>query len=438
MNTDATQFPAMSAWPDGTTDVAGKPDGSAAANEPREEQTLAGLISRIPPGEQQAARLGVIEQARNPLLEAARPLLRALAEIPRDLGKVEINALHQLLKDEVRDFQRLCEQANLRREHMLGARYCLCTALDEAAMQTNWGTQASGVEWISKGLATEFHEDRQGGVKVYLLIGRLMAQPQEHIDLLEVIFRILSLGFMGRYRQEPDGARKHDAVRQRLYHEIQANQGPVPTPLSPHPNSDARGKRFSVYDFPVWITFASFGLVLLALFGWFKYHLLSDGTSIEKQIIDIGRMTPPAAPRVLRLRALLKDEIAAGTVSVNEDARHSAVTFRGDAMFMPGGINVAASMAPLIAKIAREVAKVPGKVAITGYTDNIPVKSRQFASNDALSLERATQVMQMLQASGVPAGRLEAIGRGDADPIGDNATAQGRAQNRRVEIAVTP
>jgi type VI secretion system protein ImpK len=44
--------------------------------------------------------------------------------------------------------------------------------------------------------------------------------------------------------------------------------------------------------------------------------------------------------------------------------------------------------------------------------------------------------MQMLQSSGVPANRLEAVGKGEADPIGDNATAQGRAQNRRVEITV--
>jgi type VI secretion system protein ImpK len=43
---------------------------------------------------------------------------------------------------------------------------------------------------------------------------------------------------------------------------------------------------------------------------------------------------------------------------------------------------------------------------------------------------------QMLQAAGVPPSRLDAVGRGEADPIGDNSTAQGRAQNRRVEITV--
>jgi type VI secretion system protein ImpK len=42
----------------------------------------------------------------------------------------------------------------------------------------------------------------------------------------------------------------------------------------------------------------------------------------------------------------------------------------------------------------------------------------------------------MLQSAGVPASRLEAVGKGDADPIGNNKTIQGRAQNRRVEITV--
>ncbi|WP_227245156.1 type VI secretion system protein TssL, long form [Paraburkholderia caribensis] len=397
-----------------------------------------GLLPTIPTGEPPVDRLRAVEQAQNRLLEASRALLRALADMPDELDQRGIGQLHLMLKQEVRAFQRLCEQANIRREHMIGARYCLCTALDDAAMQTEWGKREKGMEWIEKGLATEFHEDRHGGDKVYLLISRLMTEPHEHLDLLEVIYRILSLGFMGRYRHEADGSRKHDAIRQRLYTEIQAQRGVVPLALSPHALSDVKHKRMSFYDFPVWITFVILGLVLAGLFGWFKYHLLERSAAIEKQIVDIGHLTPPPAPRLPHLKALLRDEIAAGTVNVDEDARHSSVTFRGDSMFAPGGANVNASMAPLIAKIAGEVTKVAGKVTVTGYTDNIPIRSRQFASNDELSEERATQVMQMLQADGVPGTRLEAIGKGAADPIGNNATPQGRAQNRRVEITVTP
>jgi type VI secretion system protein ImpK len=391
----------------------------------------------IPPGEPYAARLHAVETAHNPLLEAARPLLRALADMPEDLALQGIDQLHLLLKHEVRIFQRLCEEANVRRDHMIGARYCLCTALDDAATQTQWGKRETGVRWIATGLATEFHEDRQGGDKIYLLIGRLMTDPREHIDLLELIYRVLSLGFIGRYRHEVDGARKHDAVRKRIYNEIQMHRGAVAIALSPHVQSDAQGKRISIHDFPVWCSFAIACIVLAALFCWFKYQLLQRVGIVEDQIIEIGKMLPRPA-RLPRLKELLRDEIAAGTVSVDEDTRHSAVTFRGDSMFTPGGVNVNPSMGSLIAKLSNEINKVPGKVVITGYTDNRPIHTGPFASNLELSHERASEVARMLQAAGVQASRLEVVGKGDADPIGDNSTVQGRAQNRRVAIAVTP
>jgi type VI secretion system protein ImpK len=210
----------------------------------------------------------------------------------------------------------------------------------------------------------------------------------------------------------------------------------IPVALSPHWQSDVKGRRMSFNDFPVWITVAVLSLILLALFGYFRYELLNRSAGVQKQIAGIGRMTPPLAPAALHLKELLKNEIAAGMVSVDEDTHHSSVTFRGDAMFPPGAVSINASMGPLIARIAGEIVKVPGKVTVLGYTDNVPIRSRQFASNDALSGERAAQVMQMLQAAGVQAGRLEAVGKGEADPLGDNRTAQGRARNRRVEITV--
>ncbi|WP_322064141.1 type VI secretion system protein TssL, long form [Burkholderia ubonensis] len=402
----------------------------------REDDTPLNLD--IAPPEVFEQRLAKVKAATNPLLEASSVLLRAQADMPeRFASKNAAMSLRTLLKQEMRVFEKLCEQTNIRRDHMIGARYCLCTALDEAVTQTAWGKGgSSGIEWIKGGLATTFHGDRDGGDKVYLLIGRLLQDPDEHRDLLQVIYRILSFGFEGRYREGTDGKRKHDAMRQRLYNVITSQREPVPMALSPHWQSTAKGKRLSLYDFPVWITVTVLSVILLGLFGWFKYELTTRAAEIQKQIAAIGHLAPPPAPPTLHLKQLLKDEIAAGTVCVDEDARRSAVTFRGDVMFQPGGVSVQASMNPLISKIAGEISKVPGNVTVLGYTDNVPIRSRHFASNQVLSEERATQVMQKLQAAGIPASRLEAVGKGDADPVGDNRTAQGRAQNRRVEIVV--
>jgi type VI secretion system protein ImpK len=410
---------------------------ASASTAPHASRAAAAELARdLPPAEPFAIRLATVRDARNPLLEAARPLLRALADMPDALHAAAAVHLRLLLKQEVHVFTQLCEQAGIRRDHLIGARYCLTTALDSAAAHTSWGIDSeAGAAWAKDTLTTDSNDDLQGGDKVFLLIGRLLTEPHEHIDLLQLIYRILSLGFMGRYAHEADGARKHEVVRQRLYSEIRARCTPVPPALSPHVRSDAQARRMSLVEFPVWLTISLLALLLIGLFGFCKYQLITRTRAIEPRIVDLARVKPPVLRR-LHLVALLKDEIAAGTVRVVEDTQRSVVTFRGDAMFEPGSAVARAAIAPLIGKIAGDIAQVPGKVTVTGYTDSVPMRSRQFASNLALSEERATHVMQMLQAAGVPAGRLEALGKGAAEPIDDNRTARGRAQNRRVEIAV--
>ncbi|WP_175819034.1 type VI secretion system protein TssL, long form [Burkholderia sp. BCC0419] len=383
------------------------------------------------------ARLAAVKKAGNPLLEAARTLLRAQADIP-DLPEETSHdtaiGLRELLVSEVQLFDRLCTQANIRRDHVIGARYCLCTALDEAVMQSAWGRDVRiAGEWAGQNLASTFLEDSKGGAKIYLLVARLMEEPDEHRDLLQVIYRVLSLGFEGQYRGM---TRQHSAVRQRIYNEIMRGREPVPQALSPNWKPHEQARRMSFFEFPVWITVAVLSIILLGLFGYFKYELATRSAAVQKQIIDIGRMIPPPASSPLHLKDLLKSEVATGTIMVNDDAHRSVVIFRGDAMFQPGDASIKPAMGSLLAKIAGEIVKVPGKVVVAGYSDNVPIRSRRFASNQALSEERATQVMQMLQAAGVPASRLEAVGKGDAAPIGDNSTVQGRAQNRRVEIVV--
>ena len=71
-----------------------------------------------------------------------------------------------------------------------------------------------------------------------------------------------------------------------------------------------------------------------------------------------------------------------------------------------------------------------------GHTDNQPIATAQFPSNWELSTTRATNVVRFLISRGVSAYRLGAVGYADLHPIASNATAAGRAQNRRVEIVL--
>ena len=370
---------------------------------------------------------------RSLLLDAARPLLRALADVPEGLDEEDVPRLQALLTREVQRFQSLCERANLRREHILAASYALCTALDEAAQKQAWGIHS----WPQQGLLVSLHGDTEGGTKCFHLLGRLVNSPHEHMPVIEVFYHVLSLGFEGHYVGQTDGHRQLDAIRQRLFHLISGARESVPRELSPNWRGVDAGRLSVLRTVPVWVTALVLALAVFGLFAWYKYHLLLRTHDLEQQILAIGKTMPPEPPKALRLAELLKDEIARGVVSVQEDATRSAVTFRGDDMFGGGRAEVSGKIMPLLDKVAGEINNVSGKVSVICHSDNAPIKTARFPSNQALSEERAATVTEYLASKGVAKGRLEAIGKGDIEPLTDNKTPAARAKNRRVEIVVT-
>jgi chemotaxis protein MotB len=104
----------------------------------------------------------------------------------------------------------------------------------------------------------------------------------------------------------------------------------------------------------------------------------------------------------------------------------------GEAILQPGGETV-------MRKIAAILALHPGiKIHVIGHTDNVPIRSR-FASNWELSTARALAAVHFLtENAGVDPRRVGAVGYGEYRPIADNATAEGRAKNRRIAITILP
>lgn len=379
-----------------------------------------------------AARLVQIKAAHNPLLEAATPLLRALADTPLHLdGATAVAAWRALLVSEITAFQQLCDKADIAWKPMTIARYCLCTALDEAANRTRWG---DGALWAARSLQVEFEGEAEGGEKFFLLVGRLATDPQAYADVLEVLYRILGLGFEGRYSVAEDGKRHLDRIRQRLLTLLNSVRDPVPLALSPHGQDAQRGRLRMLRAVPVWLSASLAALGLCGMFAWYKYHLLLAQDQLQQRIAAIAVQASPRP--VAHLAAFLKDEIAAGLVAVIESGQTSTVVFKGDSMFVAGADDISSTAQPMLDKVAREIARVDGRVNVVGHTDSVPMHSAQFPDNQALSEHRAAAVSAYLQAHGIAASRLSVSGRGDTQPVTGNATPAQRARNRRVEIVV--
>ncbi|OMG75197.1 type IVB secretion system protein IcmH/DotU [Burkholderia ubonensis] len=393
-----------------------------------------------PPASQSVAeRVSVCAQTINPLFEAARPLLQALADTPDVLDGIAVAQRRQWLEHEIRIFGRVCAELRLHPDHVRHARYCLCAALDEAAMRTDWGKgMTTGVEWSTNGLAVAFAHDRQGGDGVYRIISEIMRDPHDNLDLIEVVQNILDLGFKGRYRFEADGAHSLQIIREQVQYAVATNG------LSMLPNclplrSMPRPPRWHVDS---WVqptaTRKARSRIVVGLFCAFL--LGGAGYAAYEQLADVlyPKQTIPAIEALAQhLGERLNGEIAAGMVSLEENARRTSLTIRFNDMFPPGEATVHAWVGPLIAAVGQEIAMMKGDVKVVGHTDSLPAGKSPLVSNKELSEARAWHVTRILLAAGVPGDRIDTRGKGDADPVASNGTPMGRTKNRRVEITVS-
>ncbi|MCI6828800.1 MAG: OmpA family protein [Prevotella sp.] len=116
------------------------------------------------------------------------------------------------------------------------------------------------------------------------------------------------------------------------------------------------------------------------------------------------------------------------------------VTFDSGILFSTGSATLATAAKTSLQQFATVLKNNSDcDIAIQGYTDNAGWKNSTAAQsvekNKALSLDRATAVSSYLQSLGVPASQLKSVeGLGEANPVADNSTNAGKAQNRRVEV----
>ena len=92
----------------------------------------------------------------------------------------------------------------------------------------------------------------------------------------------------------------------------------------------------------------------------------------------------------------------------------------------------------IIDRIALSAMSPDSSIKVTGHTDDVPISNGQFRDNWDLGAGRAASVVQAIQNTGLIAGdRLEAVSKGEMEPVADNTTAAGREKNRRIEIEIS-
>lgn len=159
---------------------------------------------------------------------------------------------------------------------------------------------------------------------------------------------------------------------------------------------------------------------------------MQSSASVQEELAALGidtqvEETPERSLSDLGLDQLGDDIdviISAGVVSFR---------IKSEILFTSGQADLGLAGADVLKKLVKVLRENSFQVAVEGHTDSVPIRGR-YPSNWELSGSRAGSVVRYLEANGINSDRLRAVGFADTQPLAANTTAQGRAQNRRVEL----
>ena len=138
------------------------------------------------------------------------------------------------------------------------------------------------------------------------------------------------------------------------------------------------------------------------------------------------------------LTVALREQIEQGLVAVEQREDSVFITVGSGGAFPSGTADLTDEARRILDRIALASMSPESKITVTGHTDDVPISNAQFRDNWDLAAGRAASVVQSIEQTGLIDGdRLSAVSKGEMAPIGDNSTAAGREENRRIEIEIT-
>jgi type VI secretion system protein ImpK len=388
----------------------------------------------------------------NPLLACAIDLLSVAGQLRGSPAHPDPVGLRERLASQIRDFEQCARAKGMDDRTVLPARYVLCALIDESVRDTPWGSHS---DWAERGLLIQFHGETWGGDKFYEALERLIVYPSGNLNILELLYYCIAMGFEGRYRVHDGGREELDRVRERLYQAIRSQRGQPEPELSPHWHGLKPQRDPLIHQLPLWVYSTLAAVLLLGLFAAYSFALGRDSDPVylalahldkslapmaERKRAPIARPivettapadTGPSAPPGPTLRSLLADQIPT-RLDVANRPEGETIVLRGEGLFASAKATLEPAFEPLIRRIGEALKQLPGQVLVTGHTDSAPIKSLRFPSNWHLSQARAETVASLLaEITGQPK-RFVAEGRADSElAVPDNPRD---ARNRRVEI----
>jgi len=139
-----------------------------------------------------------------------------------------------------------------------------------------------------------------------------------------------------------------------------------------------------------------------------------------------------------KIQEAAEDQSLDKDIDITFTSQYVQLTLKGSILFDSGKADLREDAIPIIEKVAMILDRyAESTIEIEGHTDNVPINTSKFASNDVLSSYRALAMFDYLvQNTSLDPAMLKHSGRGEYVPVADNSTPEGRAKNRRIEIKI--
>ena len=376
----------------------------------------------------------------NAIVSAATPLLTLGINVRSMSNHPDPKALYQQIADNLKTIDLQLKNQGLAKESIITARYIICAYLDEMVMSTPWGGESL---WATRNLLMTFHKNNQGGAQFFEIIKLLNQSPAMNIDLIELCYLVLELGFQGRYRISETGSMEIASIKDNL-HQIISTYRPAPLKqLSNHWRGAVNNDQKSLSDNTRLIITLGLSLLtgiilfitLLIMINQQSDPIAIKAASVASNLQPLVRNNRPVkrTTHLNYIREQLKHDIAQKNITVEDIAGGVRIIVSGENLFKPSTAQITRQKEIPIANIIATLKNTPGFIQITGHTDDVPIRTLQFPSNWELSNKRAASIVKVFQKHLTD---REIIGEGIADsaPLVPNNSKKNRAINRRIEI----
>jgi type VI secretion system protein ImpK len=417
-----------------------RPAADAATGEAAlETEEVPPIRLEPPPSSLHALRFDArVVAHQNGFIPAAGPVLVLLGGLQVAVPQASSAKLMERVALAIENFETEARGADVAADQARDATYILCAMADDRiqnipTLDRHARTHGS--------MLFRFFGERTGGDVFFAKLDRAKLGPLRSYALLELMHCCLALGFQGRYRTLPEATATLQKIQRDLYDLLRKVRPRAERDLSPHWKGQELDHPEPRARSPFWAIAGVAGIALLGLFLSLR-SVLTDAAEIaatEIRNLDgtgrIGlarasRVPPPPAPPGPVCPTDLPEGFTCKMVG-------TGLTFSAasEVVFASGQVSVNTELVPVVEGLARFLDKWPGTIGVIGHTDNVKLrKTSPFASNWALSLERAKAVAAILKPSLTDPSRIEVEGRADEVPLASNDTPEGRTRNRRVEI----